>query len=64
MKSKRCIKLNKRLSIILIVCMLFQILQLNLFKIEKVFASTGFRNETVGNHVMLGGNYIEVGISK
>lgn len=64
MKSKKHIKLNKRLSITLITCMLFQTLQWNFFSIEKVFASTGFRHETVGNDVILGGNYIEVGISK
>jgi LPXTG-motif cell wall-anchored protein len=64
MKSKKSIKLNKRLSITLVFCMLFQILQGNFSITQKVSAATGLRHQTVGNDVMLGGNYIEVGVSK
>lgn len=44
--------------------MLFQICQVNGLSAQKVFADTGFRHVTVNNDVVLGGNYIEVGVSK
>ena len=43
----------------------FQVLQISNFSANKVFAATGFRHQDIGGtEVVLGGNYIEVGISK
>lgn len=64
MKIKKSIKSKKILSRILIVFMLFQICQINGFSAQKVFADTGFRHQKINNDVVLGGNYIEVGVSK
>lgn len=58
-------KSEKRLSIIIISCILFQIIFSGLFSCYTVLADTGFRHEALpGGEAVLGGNYIEVGISK
>jgi LPXTG-motif cell wall-anchored protein len=45
--------------------MLFQISPFSFFLANKAFAETGFRHQVLGGQeVVLGGNYIEVGISK
>lgn len=64
MKNKKFSKLSKQLSITLVACMLFQNSQVGFFSASRAFAATSLRHKTVGNDVMLGGNYIEVGISK
>ena len=45
--------------------MLIQALPASIFNAKEVYAATGLRHVAVGNsEVILGGNYIEVGISK
>jgi hypothetical protein len=57
-ENKKFIKLNKGLSIAVIVCMLFQISPFSFFFANKVFAGTGFRHQVLGDtEVVLGGNY-------
>lgn len=64
MKTKKSTRLNKFLSSIIAAFMFFQILLINGLPARKVMADTGFRHEKVNDDVVLGGNYIEVGVSK
>lgn len=57
--------LKKRIGLTVMACMLVQILPTTMFSVKEAYAATGFRHVTVGDsEVLLGGNYIEVGISK
>ena len=65
MKSNQNSKFMKQIGLTLISCMLIQFLPTNILNVKEAYAATGFRHVTVGDsEVILGGNYIEVGITK
>ena len=57
--------LRKRIGLTVMACMLVQLLPTGIFSVKEAYAATDFRHVTVGDsEVLLGGKYIEVGISK
>lgn len=65
MKFNQSSKFKKRIGLAVISCMLIQALPASMFSVKEAYAATGFRHVTVGDsEVILGGNYLEVGISK
>ena len=58
-------KIKRILAFMLALFMAFGILPWRIIAPDIVLAATGFRHESVGGaDVVLGGNYIEVGISQ